>query len=117
MKDKIQHVVALVVIAIVVILIAVLMDLKMQKHEHEFDDDLKLEIINTSTEGWAYRILYHEKTIIYQKSIPALAGNTPFSSFEDAEKIGSLVMERLKSRKSPSITRADLEELGIEGIN
>lgn len=115
MKDKIQHVIALVVIAIVVILIAVLMDLKTQKHQ--FDDDLKLEIINTSNEGWAYRILYHDKIIIYQKSIPALAGNTPFSSFEDAEKIGSLVVERLKNRQSPSITRADLEDLGIEGIN
>lgn len=115
MKDKIQHIIALLVITIIVILIAVLMDLKTQ--EHQFDDELKLEIINTPNEGWAYRILYHDRMIIYQKNIPAMAGNTSFLSFEDAEKVGSLVVERLKNRQSPSITKADLKELGIEGIN
>lgn len=60
-------------------------------------------------EGWGYAIYQHEKLIIKQECIPSISGQKHFKSEKDALTIGTLVVEKLKLHKSPSITPKELK--------
>ncbi|WP_196893385.1 DUF4907 domain-containing protein [Aureivirga marina] len=76
-------------------------------------DSLNIEIIKNSY-GFGYEIKQQSKILIKQDFIPAIQNRKRFCSFEDANKIASLVVKRIKNKKNPRITLQDLQELKIE---
>jgi hypothetical protein len=73
---------------------------------------LRLAPVHTA-EGWGYRILEQQRPLIYQVYIPAVAGHHPFSSKEDALRVGRLVMRKLQQGQSPAVSLRELDSLGI----
>jgi hypothetical protein len=65
--------------------------------------------------GWAYDILKQHKKIIVQKHIPSVSGNIPFKSKLDADKVGELMLLKIKKGIfPPSISRTELDSLNIK---
>jgi hypothetical protein len=65
--------------------------------------------------GWGYQILVNDSLYINQETIPVIQGNKAFVSKEDAEKIGNLMITKIKqhSNKLPTITVQELDSCGI----
>jgi len=68
--------------------------------------------------GWGYKINLGVKTYIYQDIIPAIPGKHIFQSKEDAQKVGNLMVARMKQTGGglPEISKQDLLDLQIAGI-
>jgi hypothetical protein len=62
-----------------------------------------------SGNGWGYNVMNGSKTIIHQPFIPCLEGNSPFEDKNSAQKTGNLIVEKLKNKQSPRISKAELE--------
>ena len=75
--------------------------------------ELSLESIKTNT-GWGYVIKHNDKIIIKQSIIPVIQDQKSFKSEEDALKVGNLVLQKLKTNISPTITKKDLILLSIK---
>jgi hypothetical protein len=65
-------------------------------------------------EGWGYEIYHDSVRYIYQESIPGLQGHQRFSSRNEALKCGELVCRKLRERKNPSVSKAELDSLEIK---
>ena len=63
---------------------------------------------------WIYEITLDNKLLIKQNTIPVISGNKKFISKQDAEKIGTLVLNKLKRRKNPIISYDDLLKNNIK---
>jgi len=63
--------------------------------------------------GWGYTIYHGEMLTIKQNRIPAIPINTPFISEESAQKTGEIVLQKIKNHKIPSISKKELQDLGI----
>ncbi|WP_346318695.1 DUF4907 domain-containing protein [Chitinophaga sp. YIM B06452] len=63
--------------------------------------------------GWAYRITQKGKPLIFQEHIPAIPGYHPFKSRDDAQRTGQLVLSKLKSRRSPSLSIREVDSLQL----
>lgn len=72
------------------------------------DTHYSIEIIEVNG-GYGYQISYNN-----QPFIPAISGKKPFMEKEDAKKVGKLVMRRMKTGENYTVTRHDLENLGIK---
>jgi hypothetical protein len=59
--------------------------------------------------GWGYIILKKNKVIIKQEIIPAISIKKPFANKRDAEIVGELMIDKLKSKQIPSITYNELQ--------
>lgn len=75
--------------------------------------ELTLESLKTNN-GWGYVIKNNDKIIIKQSIIPVIQTQKSFKNEEDALKVGNLVLEKLKARTSPTITKKDLILLSIK---
>ena len=75
--------------------------------------ELTLTSIQTET-GWGYVIKLQDKIIIKQSIIPVIQQEKSFKTEEDALKVGNLVLEKLKTKSSPTITKKDLNLLSIK---
>ncbi|AXG73312.1 DUF4907 domain-containing protein [Flavobacterium arcticum] len=75
--------------------------------------DLK-SIIYPVENGYGYKITHNNKILINQAHIPSIEGNKVFCDSIDAAKTASFVKELIKSKKSPTITKADLTALNIK---
>ncbi len=65
-------------------------------------------------QGWGYDIVAENRKVIHQDRLPGRPGRRPFSSQEDAMKVGKLVIEKLKSGIfPPAVTHEELKNLGI----
>jgi hypothetical protein len=71
--------------------------------------DLSVKVIKVDG-GWGYEIAQGKKVIISQPYLPAMPGRVAFKSESDAEKIGSLVVEKLKTGQNPSVTPEELKQ-------
>ncbi len=60
--------------------------------------------------GWGYRILKEDKTIIEQPCMPGIKGNIPFPDEVSARDIGELVLLKIKKNEDPSITPEELKK-------
>jgi hypothetical protein len=67
-----------------------------------------------SGSGYGYKILVQGKTLINQPYIPVVPGETPFCDSLDAAKTCNRVIDNIKHKKSPSVTREDLAVLTIK---
>ncbi len=78
----------------------------------------KVEINYTVFEvndGWGYDIMINNKIFIHQDVIPSINISRSFLSKEDAEKVASLVVEKMKQKqKLPSVTKKEIEKLGVK---
>ena len=63
--------------------------------------------------GWGYNIMVGDKIFIHQQCIPAIPGNKPFASKEDALKTAEVVIKKIVSHKLPYVTRKELDSLNI----
>lgn len=64
-------------------------------------------------DGWAYRITYQGKPMIYQANIPAIPGFHPFQSRNDAHRTGALVLRKLESGRMPTLTVREIDSLQL----
>lgn len=64
--------------------------------------------------GWGYQIIINNKVLIDQPFIPGLPGKLAFPDKKSAAKTGKIVLQRLLHHQSPSITKEDLKEMGID---
>lgn len=62
---------------------------------------------------WGYMIVQRGKIIIRQDVIPAVPGNQYFSSKSQAEKVGSLTLQKIRNGEAPSINIRELDSLNI----
>jgi hypothetical protein len=66
--------------------------------------------------GWGYDIYKDKKIYIHQEIIPAVEGRKNFVSKIEAEKVGELVVSKMKAAKGvgfPQITIQELDSLQI----
>lgn len=64
--------------------------------------------------GYAYKVIYKDRTLINQSAIPSVPGNKKFCDSLDAVKVSNEVIKLIKSRKTPTITKDDLSRLKIK---
>jgi predicted glutamine amidotransferase len=64
-------------------------------------------------QGWGYEIRRNEKPFIYQETIPAIEGKKAFADKRSAKKTGRLVLSKLQHNQMPSVTKEELEKLGV----
>lgn len=60
--------------------------------------------------GWGYSIFENEKLIIRQQYIPAIPTQKSFKSEQEAFKTGTVVIEKLKQHKAPTLTAAEVKK-------
>jgi hypothetical protein len=78
------------------------------------DINVESKIFQDST-GWGYDIYLNSKLYIHQPFIPAISGNKPFSTKQDAEKVSQLTISKLqKGINPPTIDLSDLDSLKIK---
>ena len=78
-------------------------------------DHILLKTFQTST-GWGYDIIKDDKVYIHQEIIPAIEGFKSFSTKEEAEKVGNLVIQKIKNKEGgglPQVTREEIDSLQI----
>jgi hypothetical protein len=67
-----------------------------------------------SGEGWGYDIFVDGRKYVHQPYIPAVSGNRPFDSSEDAQKTAELVKHKVKKGiMPPGVTLKELDSLGV----
>lgn len=64
-------------------------------------------------EGWGYDIFIDSNLFISQENIPGTAGHLKFISEEEAMLCGELVIKKLKQNELPTISKDELDSLGI----
>src|SRR5438874_958379 len=67
-----------------------------------------------TSNGWGYAIYADGKLYIQQAFIPGIPGTHGFASQTDAQKTGSLVLNKMRQQQRfPVVTRQDLQALGV----
>jgi hypothetical protein len=72
-----------------------------------------LTVQNQNSE-WGYQLFKDGQLMINQQNIPAIQGNKGFSSKNDAEKIATYILEKVKKGEfPPTISVEELDSLGV----
>jgi|SRR5665213_2571616 len=97
------------------VLLIIGFSLKAKKESVNVNADLvKLEFVPIQTsDGWGYDIMAGNKIYIHQQCIPAVPGNKPFATKEDAIKTAEVVIKKIVSHKLPYVTKKELDSLNI----
>lgn len=74
--------------------------------------DLQIEVYEYGT-GYGYRIFSEEEILIQQNFIPALEDKRPFCDREEADRIASYVVQKIRQGSNPAISLSELRELKI----
>lgn len=82
------------------------------KKAAEVNNPVKLETYHSGS-GWGYKILKQGRTYIDQQYIPAIQGKIPFASQNEAEKVGKVVLEKVKNMEVPYVSMQILDSLKI----
>lgn len=77
------------------------------------EQDLKIKSLKTIN-GWGYVIKNNDKIIIKQSIIPVISESKSFKTEKEALAVGQLVIQKLNSNNSPTITKNDLILLKIK---
>jgi hypothetical protein len=77
---------------------------------------VELKPIQTS-KGWGYDILANGHVFIHQPMIPAVQGQFPFRTKEDALAVGQKVVDRIKEGKMPMVTPQEVVDLGVAPVS
>ncbi|HEX3024286.1 MAG TPA: DUF4907 domain-containing protein [Chitinophagaceae bacterium] len=85
-----------------------------RKNNHYNNGNVELKVKTYKTDiGWGYDITANDTSLIHQNIIPGIAGRKGFATKEDAEKIGNLVIKKIKNKKLPAITLRELDSFKI----
>lgn len=77
-------------------------------------DSIYYKIIPVGNNTYGYNIYKNQKLIVHQPFIPGRAGKKGFSKIEDAQKVASLVIRKIKKGEMPpTILPLEMKELGI----
>jgi len=76
-------------------------------------ENIEYDIIDIPSGGFGYIIMAQGKTLISQENIPSIQGVQPFQTIEDARNVAELVVQKIQSNQSPSISIEDLDNLNI----
>jgi hypothetical protein len=87
-------------------LVIILFVLTYTKRGHSYELDLY-----KSEQGWGYDILKNNKIYIHQPYMPAVEGQDPFKDKQSARKTGLLVIKKIRSHKSPAVTREEIKSI------
>jgi hypothetical protein len=79
----------------------------------EKKENLKLQSIKVN-DGWGYVISSNKKIIIKQTVIPVISKYKSFQTEKEALTVGQLVLKKLETNLSPTITKNDLILLKIK---
>ncbi|QJB33419.1 DUF4907 domain-containing protein [Chitinophaga oryzae] len=80
-------------------------------------DMVQLTVVPFETAGgWGYRVMVDHRSFICQDVIPGIAGNRPFRTKEDAQKVGQAVVEKLMARQRPTMTLTELIKMQVAGV-
>ena len=73
-------------------------------------------VVLENENGWGYQIYEKGRLIIKQNHIPGIKHKNAFKTEGDARKIGYLVINRLRKKEPPTISKEDLKryEVSIE---
>ncbi|WP_321517508.1 DUF4907 domain-containing protein [uncultured Bacteroides sp.] len=75
----------------------------------------KMELqVMTVKGGYGYQIKEGDRILIDQPVIPAISEEKAFKNRDDAQKVGELVMQRVKNHTDFSVSISELRELNIE---
>jgi signal peptidase I len=74
---------------------------------------MELQVI-TVKDGYGYQIKEGDRILIDQPVIPAISEEKAFKSREDAQKVGEIVLQRVKNHTDFSVTVSELRKLNIE---
>jgi len=72
------------------------------------DSEFTIKVFEAEN-GWGYSIFEQEELIIRQQYIPAINNQISFKTKKDAFTIGTIVIEKLKRHKAPSISSEELK--------
>lgn len=81
--------------------------------EYKSRSPLPLEVMKLGENGYGYKIYEGERTIIVQPFIPVVAGKRAFRAEQDARRVGNLVLERIEAGDEFTISKGDLDNLGV----
>lgn len=92
----------------------VLLYLANRKNEtHELSSEKIYSEVFKVNDGYGYRVIYNDKILIQQEYIPVISGKLPFDSYEDANNIATVVVNRITSGEDPKVEKKDLDDLGV----
>lgn len=78
------------------------------------DARLELRVIDAADGTFGYDILLNGTPYIHQLSIPGQPGNRGCATRADAEKLATLVIQKIRAGEvPPTVNDKDLEQLGI----
>jgi hypothetical protein len=63
--------------------------------------------------GWGYEIYVKDSVYISQEVIPSISGRTGFKTENDAQKVGELMVLKMKKNMIPNITEYELDSLKV----
>lgn len=66
--------------------------------------------------GWGYQVMVDHRSFICQDVIPGIAGNRPFRTKTDAQRVGQAVVEKLMAHQRPTITLTELMKMQVAGV-
>lgn len=73
----------------------------------------RLQVFSTPA-GWGYTILANGNPMIYQPTVPGVAGSHGFTSQDQARRVGDQVILKLQhGQKLPTLTHDELRRLGV----
>ncbi len=96
-------------VGVLIIIITIIYVFKLSLNH---SNNIELNAISID-DGWGYEILIDNKKIISQTCIPAVEGKQVFKSKKEAMKVGNVVVEKIKKKQPPVITKAELKKLDI----
>ena len=83
-----------------------------KNNTHNQEIQLTLKTFHTNL-GWGYDVYTNDSVYIHQPYIPALEGRKGFASEAQAIQTGNLAISKMKQRKLPVISLAELKSIGI----
>jgi hypothetical protein len=75
------------------------------------------EVFNVEGGGYGYIIKARGEIFIKQATIPAIPGNIPFKTEEEALLVGKFVENKLLNKEYPSVSISELSEMNIDVSN
>lgn len=109
MKFKIKYIIVLVLVISTLLCGFIMFKTITNKPILEFETQV-YQVEN----GYGYSIQYHQKTLIKQDFIPVIQKNQSFCNYEDAQKVATLVVEKLVKKQNPRISLQELKNLNIQ---
>jgi hypothetical protein len=107
-------------VLLIIIALATACQQKQAKHTEitARQDSLAVVPFKLETGGWGFKINIGHKTFIYQDIIPTIQGRHVFQSEEDAQKVGDLMVKKMRSfgKGFPVVSKQEMLDMKITGV-